>query len=236
MSDALAHINPGNELAQIAETQIGTRGDLETGREALYGYLLATDANLTAFEPEWARRGFGTEASSRYGLLNRRPDSPENSPRLRLLDREAASELPAILRIHSWCAAFVDWCVLQLLLSAPHTTLLPMSQRPRTASAFGLLHWGRHAGCTVLEGSRHAPERGDIVVFTFSHTGIVTQAGLGKHFISVEGNTTRGMGGNQGYLVEKRLRSQASLKGFVRLPPRYRLGDFNISSSIPHTA
>lgn len=238
MSDALAHINPGNELARIAETQIGTRGDLETGRAALYGYLLATDAKLSAFDPKWARQGFGTEASSRYSLLNQRPDSPD-APRLRLPDQEASTELLAILRIHSWCAAFVDWCVLQLLLRASHTTLLAMSRRPRTASAFGLLQWGRHAGCTVLEGSLHAPERGDIVVFTFSHgghTGIVTQSGLGKHFFSVEGNTTRGMGGNQGYLVERRLRSQASLRGFVRLPPRYRLGDFNISSSISHTA
>jgi hypothetical protein len=63
-------MNAGDKLAQIAETQIGTRGDMSSGRAALYGYLMATDANLSAFDPEWARRGFGESASSRFRLLN----------------------------------------------------------------------------------------------------------------------------------------------------------------------
>ena len=226
-------MDAGDCLARIAESQIGTRGDLQSGRAALYGYLLATDAKLAAFEPEWTRTGFGSDAASRYRLLNAGRDEP--SSRFRLLDtQQDPPELPAILRIHSWCAAFVDWCVMQLLMKSPQATSLALSQRPKTASAFDLLHWGKSANCTVHNGHESAPVRGDIVVFNFSHTGIVVQSGSG-HFYSVEGNTTLGSGGNQGYLVERRWRARGLLKGFVRLPPKDRLGDYNISSGISHT-
>jgi len=40
----------GNALATIAETQIGTRSDLVSGKAAVYGYLLATDAKLGAYQ------------------------------------------------------------------------------------------------------------------------------------------------------------------------------------------
>jgi hypothetical protein len=227
-------MDAGDSLARIAESQIGTRGDLQSGRAALYGYLLATDAKLASFEPEWARTGFGSDSSARYRLLN--TSGHEVSSRFRLLDAEPnAAELPAILRIHSWCAAFVDWCVMQLLMKSSHTTSLALSHRPRTPSAFGLLQWGKSSNCSVFNGHQRAPVRGDIAVFNFSHTGIVVQSGPG-HFYSVEGNTTPGAGGNQGYIVERRWRAQGLLKGFVRLPPTERLGDYNISSRISHTA
>jgi hypothetical protein len=104
-----------------------------------------------------------------------------------------------------------------------------------TALAFGLLPWGKTSKCTVFNGNKTAPDRSDIAVFNFSHTGIVVQSGS-KRFYSVESNTTPGSGGNQGYIVERRLRAQSLLKGFVRLPPRYRLGDYNVSSGISNTA
>jgi len=223
----------GDCLARIAESQIGTRGDLYSGRAALYGYLLATDAKLGAFDPKWTNTGFGSDRASRYSLLN--PGGSDLSSHFRLLDTQNAPELPAILRIHSWCAAFVDWCVMELLTKSPNATSLPLIHRPKTASAFGLLHWGTHSRCCmVVHGHHDTPVRGDIVVFNFSHTGIVVESGKG-HFHSVEGNTTPGTGGNQGYIVDRRLRNQHLLRGFIRLPPKHRLGDYNISSGISHT-
>ena len=213
-------MDAGDYLARIAESQVGTRGDLQSGRAKLYGYLLATDAKLAAFEPEWTRTGFGGGTASRYSLLK----AGENAPRFRLLDTQPnAPELPVILRIHSWCAAFVDWCVMELLMKSPHATSLALSRRPRTASAFGLLQWARSSNCDVFNVNDGPPARGDIAVFNFSHTGIVVQSFKGGHFYSVEGNTTPSTGGNQGYLVEKRLRAQGLLRGFVRLPPTARL-------------
>jgi hypothetical protein len=206
-------------LAEIAETQLGTRGDVAADRAALYGYLLATDANLGAFEPTWARTGFGESGSAHAQFQQKSPATQwDFADRLAGPESEAPEPL-AILRMHSWCAAFVDWCVLQLLMNAPQATALKFAQRPRTASAFGLLQWGKAAGCTVVEDKRSSPERGDIAVFKFSHTGIVVQSG--KHyFFSIEGNTTSAGGSNQGYIVTKRLRSHALLKGFIKLPPR----------------
>jgi hypothetical protein len=222
-------------LARIAETQIGTRGDLDSGRAALYGYLLATDAHLGAFQPEWKRQGFGTPRLTHASLLN--PNGSNPSSGLRLLGNVdgGSPHSPFILRIHSWCAAFVDWCVLQLLLTAPNTTALPLSRRPRTAVAFNLLNWGKSNGCSVFMGSHHAPLRGDIVVFSFSHTGVVVDPDKGG-FFSVEGNTTLASGGNQGYIVERRRRRQSLVKGIVRLPPKMRPGDYEISPMMSRTA
>ncbi|MDB4914763.1 MAG: peptidoglycan binding domain protein [Gemmatimonadetes bacterium] len=227
-------MDAGDYLARIAEGQVGTRSDLHSGRASLYGYLLATDASLAAFEPEWARTGFGSDIASRYHLLN--SGGAGSASRFRLLDTQPSPpDFQAIMRIHSWCAAFVDWCVMRLLMESPHATSLPLGMRPKTASAFGLLKWGKNSNCTVFDGNHSAPVRGDIAVFNFSHTGIVVQSGVG-HFYSVEGNTTPGTGGNQGYLVARRMRAQVLLRGIVRLPPRDRLGDYNISSRIAHTA
>lgn len=103
-------MNAGDALAQIAETQIGTRGDLQSGRAALYGYLLATDVKMDAFQPEWARRGFGTDFASHYRLLNQGTSEPRYSANFGLRE-PGVPELPVIFRIHSWCAAFVDWCI-----------------------------------------------------------------------------------------------------------------------------
>jgi hypothetical protein len=228
-------MDAGDCLARIAESQVGIRGDLQSGRAALYGYLLATDAQLSAFKPDWARTGFGSDAASRFHLLNAGGGN-EVPSRFRLLNAQSNDpELPAILRLHSWCAAFVDWCVMQLLMKSPHATSLELPRRPRTALAFELLQWGKSSNCTVFNGNHSAPTRGDIVVFNFSHTGIVVRSGAG-HFYSVEGNTAPSTGGNQGYVVEKRLRPQHALIGFVRLPPKDRLGDYNVSSRTSRTA
>jgi hypothetical protein len=88
----------------------------------------------------------------------------------------------------------------------------------------------------VLYGSSWPPYfagSGDIVVFNLPHIGIVAKSGRG-HFHSVEGNTTPSIGGNQGYIVDRRLRSQHLLKGLIRLPPKHRFDDYNISSRISH--
>jgi len=124
----------GDCLARIAESQVGTRGDLQSGRAALYGYLLATDVKLGAFGPEIEKTGFG-EKTTRISLLN--PGANALSSRLHLITQQPPPELPVIFRIHNWCAAFVDWCVMQLLINSPHATSLSLAHRPKTALAWG---------------------------------------------------------------------------------------------------
>lgn len=227
-------MDPGDRLATIAESQIGVRSDNWESRGNMYGYLMATHASLVDFgtrkrrgpaELHWAHTGFGTS-----GWL-------EPRRRFTLLSDLSADRSPsALLRFHNWCAAFVDWCVLQLLLQYPGSANLSLGHRPRTAVAFELLRWGRRAQCTVIEAPylvlaenvvqpqqaafNASPRRGDIAVFKFSHVGIVSSSETkSTQFLTVEGNTTLLGRGNQGYTVAKRSRNKTLLMGLVRLPP-----------------
>ena len=114
-----------------------------------------------------------------------------------------------------WCAAFVDWCIEQYLKEAPNTAL----KRPQTASAYGLLDWGRSNGCRVFTPNDKLlqAEPGDIVVYTFSHCGIVSKSPDGGFFRAIEGNTNAD-GGRDGYEVAERLRGSGFVMSFIRLP------------------
>lgn len=117
-----------------------------------------------------------------------------------------------------WCAAFVDWCVQQFAAEGGSN----IAQVPRTASAFGLITWGNDNHFPVFTPPINAedtkPRPGDIVVYEFSHTGIVSREGDAAHnFYAIEGNTNPS-GGRDGYEVAERGRDYSSVKKFVRLP------------------
>jgi hypothetical protein len=63
------------------------------------------------------------------------------------------------------------------------------------------------------------PPAGAIVIFNFSHTGIVVSGGRSSD-ITVEGNTSSGNRGSQrdGDGVFQRTRSHSIIKGYVVLP------------------
>lgn len=114
-----------------------------------------------------------------------------------------------------WCAAFVDWCCEQFW--ANHPEFARKIPRPITAAAFGLIAWGKAQGCKVfLPDSEHRPLRGDIVVFTFSHCGIVATVAH-DGFVSYEGNSNAD-GSRDGYAVVRHPRSFGIVKAFIRLP------------------
>src|SRR5215813_13921118 len=103
-----------------------------------------------------------------------------------------------------WCAAFVDWCVQQYAAKGDTT----ITQVPRTAAAFGLITWGIDNRLPVFNAPVSAtdlkPRPGDIVVYEFSHTGIVSRKGDSAHdFYAIEGNTNAN-GGRDGYEVAER--------------------------------
>jgi hypothetical protein len=117
-----------------------------------------------------------------------------------------------------WCAAFVDWCVQQYAATGGSD----IAQVPRTASAFGLITWGDdnhyHVFNPPINSADTKPRPGDIVVYAFSHTGIVSREGDAAHdFYAIEGNTNP-VGGRDGYEVAERGRPYSSVKQFVRLP------------------
>jgi hypothetical protein len=122
-----------------------------------------------------------------------------------------------------WCAAFVDWCVEQFLIKFPHTTKVVLANRPRTAAAFGLRTWGIDNGCKIFHPLNNstgniAPSRSDLVVYSFSHCGIVSGPGSQPgQFQAIEGNTNND-GSRDGYEVCRRTRDFSRVLCFIRLP------------------
>jgi len=123
-----------------------------------------------------------------------------------------------------WCAAFVCWCIQQWLADPEVKAWLNLKTtttanwRPKTALAFGLMKWAqaRPATVTVLPDTAE-PQAGDIVVFDFSHCGIVK--GLaGGTMLTIEGNTN-GAGSREGDGVYVKTRIRNLARAFIRIRP-----------------
>lgn len=112
-----------------------------------------------------------------------------------------------------WCAAFVCWCYAEAQKLVP----VPID-RPRTAGAWDFERWARESGANLLKPARERARRGDIVVFTFSHIGIVVedQVRYGARLVTVEGNTN-GDGEREGDGVYRKHRKQSQVRSLIRV-------------------
>ena len=114
-----------------------------------------------------------------------------------------------------WCMMFVQWCFSMAGWPLPY----------RTASCSGLESWYREH----RPGDVHRePEPGDIVIYTFGHTGIVERVDDGG-VTAIEGNTSPGDSGSQdnGGGVYRRHRGSGCVSAFIR--PEYVEEDMDIS-------
>ena len=96
-----------------------------------------------------------------------------------------------------WCAAFICWIIGEWIASSPSAREKLSLQNekaikawlPRTAGAFDFERWAREKGLAVL-GKHTAAKAGDLVVFDFSHIGLVVKDQISSHFLeTIEGNT-----------------------------------------------
>lgn len=103
-----------------------------------------------------------------------------------------------------WCMEFVQWCF------AMAGTPLPY----RTASCSALLGWYVK---NRPEDVHDEPMAGDIIIYTFGHTGIVESA-TGDTVKAVEGNTSPGEAGSQdnGGGVYRRTRKRSLVEAYIR--------------------
>jgi GH24 family phage-related lysozyme (muramidase) len=94
-----------------------------------------------------------------------------------------------------WCAAFTSWVIREWLNGHPeacralgwkHEEI--EAKRPKTASAFAYIEWGRRFDQEILPPTA-TPEPGMIAVFEFSHICFVRAPLSGGKFQSIEGNT-----------------------------------------------
>lgn len=117
---------------------------------------------------------------------------------------------------YPWCAAFVSFCVQKLYKTSPYFSGLV---GPREASVSRFLNvWAKQNSCLIFPPGSAAfqPQKGDIVVFKFSHIGIVEQV-AGSQVSTIEGNTNDA-GSREGTLVARKQRSTGIIKSFIRLP------------------
>jgi hypothetical protein len=111
----------------------------------------------------------------------------------------------------AWCASFVSWCY--------SCVGIPLRDAHGFAAVAELKKWARGAGYWRQREPGYIPPCGAIVIYTFSHTGIVVVGGEAQDS-TVEGNTGPGKAGSQrdGDGVYYRTRSHGIMSGYVVLP------------------
>lgn len=105
---------------------------------------------------------------------------------------------------YPWCMAFVQWVFNQAGMKLPYLT----------ASCNSLLTWyQKNKPASVVK----TPVPGAIIIYNFSHTGIVESVGNGM-VTAIEGNTSPGATGSQsnGGMVCRRTRSTSLITAYIR--------------------
>jgi hypothetical protein len=96
--------------------------------------------------------------------------------------------------------------------------MFPTVSAPRVASVHLFrTRWAPEHGCLIFPPSApHAPHKGDVVVFTFSHIGIVESTGPGA-IKTIEGNTNE-QGSREGTTCRRKQRGLGLIRCFIRMP------------------
>jgi len=120
-----------------------------------------------------------------------------------------------------WCAAFVAWVLHEWLKDSDVLDAMKIRSPDwgcKDASAFGWEKWARAKGLKVIPETEKA-QAGDIVIFDFSHIGIVVEDQTGDTINTCEGNTN-GKGERDsvsGDGVWRKTRAQSLTKCYIRL-------------------
>jgi hypothetical protein len=133
----------------------------------------------------------------------------------RVNEYKAATNLPPTEH-WPWCAAFVCWLVREArqACGGPYTFL-----RPTTAGAWDLENWSRAQDESTQ--TRKPPgndiQPGDILCFTFSHTGVaISVPDKNGDVQTVEGNTDSA-GSREGGGVFRKARHLSKIRSRIRL-------------------
>lgn len=123
-----------------------------------------------------------------------------------------------------WCAAVLCWVFLRTLALAVERGVeggiaLTERTRPKSAAVRYWPAWARRTGCLIFApgSSKYVPEPGDVVIFTFSHIGLVEKRLNANSVRTLEGNTDD-EGSREGKEFCRRVRSHSIIKAFIRVP------------------
>lgn len=116
-----------------------------------------------------------------------------------------------------WCAAFASWVV-------KTSGAVPGDMLPNTASAFAFEKWAKRLirkGVPWIRMTKSPREvkKGDIVIYSYSHIGFVSEDSQGSTFVGIDGNTARGKevrDPGKGGVAEKR-RNLSTVRSAIRI-------------------
>ena len=119
---------------------------------------------------------------------------------------------------YPWCCSFVSMCTQKLIRQ--HSGFFGHLRPPRTASVSGYrTRWAPANHCLLFppDSTYYHPHKGDVVIFTFSHIGIV-RAVQDDGVRTIEGNTNA-RGSREGTTVKGwKLRKWHKIRCFIRFP------------------
>jgi hypothetical protein len=124
---------------------------------------------------------------------------------------------------YAWCAAFVSLCVQRLVT---HNPLFYSVVAPREASVNSFhTRWALAQRCLAFKSGDRTffPHRGDIIVYIFSHIGIVENV-AGNSLQTIEGNTNAA-GSREGTTCMRKMRAIGLARCFIRLPVAMTVDD-----------
>jgi len=116
-----------------------------------------------------------------------------------------------------WCAAFVCW-VIRASMNLEKIRETDGFHRPQTAGAWDFERWSLEQDNTTqtAKPAGRAIQRGDLVIFTFSHIGIATSApDENGNFHTVEGNSNSA-GSRTGGMVCTNIRNVKLVRSRIR--------------------
>lgn len=119
---------------------------------------------------------------------------------------------------YPWCCAFVSLCTQKLIRQ--HPAFFGHLTPPRTASCSGFrTRWAPRNHCLIFgpNDATQRPHKGDVVLYTFSHIGIVRSVAADS-ITAIEGNTNEA-GSREGTTVRgDKIRKWNKIRCFVRFP------------------
>jgi hypothetical protein len=117
----------------------------------------------------------------------------------------------------AWCATFMCWCIREAM-KATGTKETAGFKRPRTAGAWDFERWSlaQDSSTATRKPAGRDIQRGDLVIFTFSHIGIAQEAPDKKgNFRTVEGNSNS-KGSRTGGMVCEGVRNISQVRSRIR--------------------
>lgn len=184
----------------------------------LNGELTDEDTEPTYHYPAGPQAPLIAIARPYLGAREARGNRMGSDPRMRDIFEADWLSPSGVTDGYAWCCSFVSMCVQKLIRQHDiYSSIRP----PRTASVSGFrTRWAPRQNCLIFRphDQSYRPSRGDIVVFKFSHIGIVDTTGL-RGVTTIEGNTNEA-GSREGTSVMNKTRANSVIRCFIRLPIR----------------